>query len=133
MRFVRFLAVAALTLAMVTPALAAAKGKKNKGAVKGTVVEVKKDEGKETGSLVVKVTPGKKDAGAAATEKTFKITDTTKVQKLVGKKKDAVASDAKFSDVTKDANVTIVAKGEEASEVKFQVAKKAKKKAKKAN
>jgi len=130
MRLFRLLAVAALSLCMALPTLAAGKKKKDGKPVKGTVVEVKKDEGKETGELKVKV-PGKK--GAAATDRTFKITEATKIAKITGKVKPKEAATTegtaiKFGEVAKDASVILSAKGDEATSVKVLDTKKKKKK-----
>jgi hypothetical protein len=126
MNRLRNLAVLAVALVLTNSAGAAEKGKKKVKPVKGTVVEVTKDQDKDSGSIVVRVAANKK-TGVPATDKAVKVTETTKVF-LVGGKKTANTSPvpAKFSDVQKGARVVVTAKGDEASEIKI-VAKKKKK------
>jgi hypothetical protein len=79
---------------------------------------------------VVKVA-GKKKTATPATDKTFKVSTTTTVSKVAGKKdKGTPATTAKFSEIVKGSKVILVAKDDEASDIKFTPAKKAKKKKK---
>jgi len=129
----RICLLASLAVLVAGSTSEAAPKAKKKGAVRGTVVEVKKDQDKESGTLTIKVLPkkSKKDAGAAAPAKeetkTFKVTTETKVEQLVGKKKDAKAEPAKFSNVEKDQVVSIKADGDTAQEIKIAPKKKKKK------
>ncbi len=130
MNWLRNLAVLALALVLTNSAEAAGKAKKKVKPVKGTVVEVKKDTDKESGTVVVKIA-GKKKTNTPATEKTIKVTTDTKVLKVAGgkKNKDVPPTASKLSELEKGGKVTITAKGDEASEIQFVAAKK--KKAKK--
>jgi len=119
---------------LVAAAGSEAAPKAKKKAVRGTVVDIKKDQDKEAGTLTIKVIAKKKkkDAGAAAAPekeetRTFKVTTDTKVEQIVGKKKDAKAEPAKFSSIEKDAVVVIKADGETAQEIKIAAKKKKKK------
>ncbi|MFM7099223.1 MAG: hypothetical protein ACKO16_17580 [Gemmataceae bacterium] len=99
---------------------------------KGTITKVQQDSGKESGSITVKITPknskGNTNATTTSEEKTFKITESTKLETTSGKKKDATNSPAKFNDL-KEGNGVIVSsnnkKGVES--VKITKAKKKKK------
>jgi len=53
------------------------------------VIDFKKDEGKDTGTITVKMVKGKKKAGASgeAMQKTFTVTDATKFEKVSGKRR----------------------------------------------
>jgi len=132
MNWLRSLLVLALVLVLTGGADAADKAKKKKKdgkPAKGTVVEVKKDENKESGSLVVKVVVGKKKDGKTE-EKTFKVSESTKVEKLQGKPKKgtpAAGTAAKFSEVAKGGNVILTTKGDEVTELKIVAGKKKKK------
>ena len=130
MNWLRNLAVLAVALLLTNSADAAAKGKKKAKPIKASVVEIKKDSDKESGSLTVKVGgPTKKNPNATATEKTFKITESTKIEKFEGKKakKGTTGTAAKVGDIAKDGNLVLVAKGEEVSEIKILAGKKKKK------
>jgi len=139
MRTLKVFAFLAVCLFLAAPAFAADKAKKKEkkkanAQVTGVITEVKKDEGKDTGSFTVKLKfAGKKKP--ASGEKTFKVTDATKFEKVTGKikkKNPAPGSPAKLSDLAKDAHVTILGDGDSAKEVKIVAPKKAKKKAKQA-
>ena len=128
----RMCLIASLAVLLAGNASEAAPKAKKKGAVRGTVVEVKKDADKESGTLIIKVIPKKnKKAGAADAPKeetkTFKVTPETKVEQMVGKKKDAKPEPSKFSSIEKDAVVSIKADGDTAQEIQIAAKKKKKK------
>jgi hypothetical protein len=132
MNWLRTLIVFAVALVLTAPAGAADKAKKKKElTVKGTVVEVKKDTDKDSGSLIVKVIVGKKKDNNTA-EKTYKVSETTKVEKVVGKAKKGQpapeATAAKLGDIQKGDTVALTAKGDDASAIKFTITKKKKNK-----
>ena len=131
MNRLRFLTVLAVAVMVVPSAFAANKAKKKDKPVKATVVEVKKDADKESGTLKVMVSANKKKNTPAA-EKTFKVTEATKVEKVMkekGKKaKDTPATPAKFSDIPQGAKLQITAKDDEATAIKFSAKKKKKNK-----
>src|SRR5262249_26436552 len=98
--------------------------------VAGTVVDVKQESGKEEGTIKVSV-KGKKKANEAATEKTFKITSSTKLTKVTGKGKEAktaAGETVKFSALAKDQRVFVKANGDTVEEVKIAAGKAKKKK-----
>jgi hypothetical protein len=138
MRSLKVFALLAVCLFVAAPAFAADKATKKaqkkakKVHITGVVTEVKKDEGKDTGSFTVKVQfTGKKTPGSG--EQTFKVNDATTFEKVAGKIKKGVmnGSPARWSDLARDAHVTVVGKGDTATEVRIVVAKKAKKAKKK--
>jgi hypothetical protein len=98
------------------------KGQKKKAGkpINGTVTEVKKD------ALVVKAVEKK---GSEPVEKTISITDSTRYEKVAGKKigKGTAAGEGKRDDVKAGSQVSIVLKDGKAESVKFLVAKKKKK------
>lgn len=101
--------------------------------VKGTILKAQQDSGKESGTITVKITPKimKGTATAAPTtaeEKSFKITESTKLETVSGKKKDATASPAKFSDLKEGSGVLIASKKQSVDSIKITKAKKTKKK-----
>jgi hypothetical protein len=113
MRALRYLTVLALALVLAVNVQAAEKGKKKKGkGIKGVVTKVDKD------SITVKV--GKR--GDAA-EKTFKLTGTTTVEKVSGKKPDRKVTPATLSDVAVGARVAIKADGDTATSIKLREGK----------
>jgi hypothetical protein len=125
------LALAVLLIASVSARADDAKKdkKKAKGAFIGTVVEVKKESGKDEGSVTIKG-QSRKQAGEAAIQKTFKVTATTKVQKVAGNKKNPVPPvAAKFADVEKGSVVAVVASGDNAGEIRLMSGKQATKNA----
>jgi hypothetical protein len=125
------LAVAAM-LASAMNAAAAAKAKKaNKGPITGTITAVKMDEGKDTGTFTVKVTPKQKKGDTTppvTEEKTFKVTAATKFASASGKGGAVEATAAKFADLAEGKTVVITANGETAENVTIQAAKKKKNK-----
>jgi len=130
MRLMRFAVAVAVALSLTCAAQAAqkqkAKGKKAQ-TVRGTVVEVKKDEGKAEGTLKVKVQPKKNAATAEPVEKTFKISDTTKVVRITGKKGDKQETPATLADIQAGGTVVLKVKGDTAEQVTLQGKKKNKK------
>lgn len=128
MRYARlFTAVAAMFVLSST--VEAAKTKP----VKGTILKAQQNSGKESGTITVKITPKKMKGTATAApttaeEKSFKITETTKLETISGKKKDATASPAKFSDLKEGSGVLIASKKQFVESVKITKAKKTKKK-----
>ncbi len=124
----------ALSLFFVPSTADAAKGKKKKkdGAIAAVVesFEKSKDETKkDDGVLKVKTVAKKKGAPAqAGAEKTFAINKDTKVEKLVGKKKDKKLEAASIDDVKAGAKVTIVPGKDGAAEKIVIAGKKGKKK-----
>jgi hypothetical protein len=134
MRLLRTAVALLLVLAFVATASAGDKtkkaGKKAAKPVQGVVVDFKKDEGKDTGTITVKLVKGKKKGGDSgeAVQKTFTITDTTKLEKVSGKKGNVETKAATFSDLAKDLKVTITGKGDTADSVKITAKKKKKNK-----
>jgi hypothetical protein len=104
-----------LVLALVTTVSAAGKGKK-KGTkpVRGVVVSVQKDDGKDTGTITVRVQQGKKKAAADTppVEKKFTISDKTKIEKITGKKGQKETTAAKLGDVTEKSRVIVKSTGD---------------------
>jgi len=134
MRLLRTAAALLVVLALAATASAGDKAKKagkKKAAkpVQGLVVDFKKDEGKDTGTVTVKLVKGKKKGGDSgeAMQKTFTITDTTKFEQISGKKGNVETKSAGFKDLAKDQKVTITAKGDTVESVKITAAKKKKK------
>jgi len=129
LRHVLAVAVAVILAATVSAADAtkkAAKGKKGANA-RGTVVSFEKDADKNSGTLVVKVTTGKKP-NVTTEEKKFKVTEATKVQTLVGKPKDNQVKDGSVSDIGKDKLVILMLKDDTVETIKVSDAKKKKNK-----
>ena len=123
--------VVVLCLASTSDA-APKKEKKKSKPVRATVTEIKRDQDREEGSLVVKTVLNKKKGEPA--EMTFKVTPQTKIQKAV-KKKDrntpATAETVKFSAIEKNALLVIKSKdGSTADEIQVRPAKKKTKKKK---
>lgn len=117
------LAVTFALLAVPSSAWAKAKKKKGGGAV-GVVEQV------QEGTLTVKIM-GKKKKGAAPAEgvtKTFALTKETKIEKVVGKKKNQTTLPATLVDLKAGERVVVVAAGDKAETVKIVEAKKKKKK-----
>lgn len=116
------LAVVASFFAVPSSAWAA---KKNKGGGAFGVIEQVSD-----GTLVVKMT-GKKKKGAPAAEgttKKFTLTKDTKIEMLVGKKKDKTTQPATVVDLKVGERVMVTAAGDKAENVKILGGKKKKKK-----
>jgi hypothetical protein len=131
MRTLAIFTVTALMLGQVSDT-EAAKGKKTKKSVAGTISMVKQDSAKESGTITIKVQAKKKKAATIAppsTEKTFTISSTTKIESVMGKKKTATTTPAKFSDLATGKLVTLLVDGETVSNVQIATAKKKKKKA----
>ncbi|NBR05115.1 MAG: hypothetical protein EBT92_05015 [Planctomycetes bacterium] len=102
---------------------------------KGTILKAQQDSGKESGTITVKVTPKKKKgdtspAPATAEEKSFKISETTKLETVSGKKKDTTSTPAKFSDLKEGSAVLIASNKKSVDSVKITKAKKTKAKKK---
>src|SRR5262249_39096699 len=133
MNWLRNLAVLAVALVLTNSADAAkAKAKKKLKPVKGTIVEVKKDADKDSGSVVVKIAANKKK-NTPESEQTLKVSTATTFEKAAGKKAKGApappATSVKFGDVQKDDRVVVTLKDQgEASDVKILGKAKAKKK-----
>lgn len=128
MKFAHLL-TAAVTIFVLSGTVEAAKSKP----VKGTIIKAQQDTGKESGTITVKVTPKKKKgnntpAPTTAEEKSFKITESTKLETVSGKKKDATTMPAKFIDLKEGNSVLISSKKKSVDSVKIKKAKKTKKK-----
>ncbi|MEY4393272.1 MAG: hypothetical protein RL595_521 [Planctomycetota bacterium] len=100
--------------------------------LKGTITKVEKDSGTETGTITVNVEPNKKkNPDAKPEEKKFKISDSTKLESVTGKKKDTTSTTAKFSDLAEGKTVAVDAgkgkKNKGAQGVKIFASKKKKK------
>src|SRR5579872_5644346 len=116
MRFLNVVTLLAVALVLALAANAHAgdgakkKAKKaNKNPLVGTVLTVKKDDGKDTGTFTAKVSAVKKKKDttpATKEEKTFKITSETKFTTVTGKKTNLVATPAKLSDLSEGKFVT---------------------------
>ena len=123
----RSLLSAAIALLILSGTVEAAKSKPQKGVIS----KIEKDSGKESGTITVKVTPKKKKtdttpAPTAAEEKSFKITESTKLETVSGKKKDATTTPAKFSDFKEGSGVLIISDKKSVDSVKITKAKKTK-------
>jgi hypothetical protein len=133
MRILRTLVIAALALVIASPAQAADKAKKKKkssGALSGIVLDVKKDADKDSGTITIMTfaTSSKKVAGVEpGTQRVLKFSETTKFERIAGKKKASSSEAAKVADVVKGGTVTITADGDTASAVKIKAAQKKKK------
>jgi hypothetical protein len=127
----RFQVGVALVLVLALAATASAAGKKAKKAkpVRGVVVAVQKDDGKDTGTITVRVQQGKKvAANTPPEERKFTIGKTTKIEKVTGKKGQKQTAAAAFGDVTEQARVIVKANGDTVESVSIVgKAKKAKK------
>lgn len=78
---------------------------------KGSILKVNQDSGKESGTITIKVAPGKKaPADATPVEKSFKITESTKLENVSGKKKDTTSTPAKFNDLSVGKTVAVAGK-----------------------
>ena len=124
----RSLLSAAVALFILSGTVEAAKSKPQQG----TISKVEQDSGKESGTITVKVTPKKKKSDTTpaptAEEKSFKITESTKLATVSGKKKDATTTTAKFSDLKEGSGVLITSNKKSVDSVKITKAKKTKKK-----
>jgi hypothetical protein len=124
---IRSLLSAAVALFILSGTVEAAKSKPEQG----TISKVEQDSGKESGTITVKVTPKKKKSDttpATVEEKSFKITESTKIETVSGKKKDATTTPAKFSDLKEGGEVLIASDKKKGVEsVKVTKAKKKKK------
>jgi hypothetical protein len=126
--------VPSLASASVTLDKAGKGSKKGDRHVRGKVVAVQKDSGKDTGTITVQVHQGKKKKTAAnggtappPVEKTFKVTASTKFQVFQGKKGAVQQKDSSFGELQKGATVLILHNGDEATDVKVVTKKKGKK------
>ncbi|HXG08243.1 MAG TPA: hypothetical protein VNK04_00475 [Gemmataceae bacterium] len=117
--------VVVLGLAIGAESAGAPKAQKKAGkAVKGQVVAVQKDTGKETGTLTIK-TVAKKKAGDTGTgeEKKYVISESTKFEKAPPRQKGQKAvknqpgTPATFADVKQGDRVAVYAKGDTADRV----------------
>jgi hypothetical protein len=128
MRALPALLAVALPLVLATAVEAAPKGKKNHP-VHGIVVAVQKDKDADSGTITVKVHPKKKKgtAAAQAVEKTFKVTNVTKFEKVSGKKGQQQTSPTTFQNVRKGEHVTILHQGDTAEGVRIHAKGKGKK------
>ena len=121
----RSLLSAAVAMVILSGTVEAAKSKPEQG----TISKVEQDSGKESGTITVKVTPKKKKTDTAPTateEKSFKITESTKLETVSGKKKDATTTPAKFSDLKAGSGVLITSDKKLVESVKITKAKKTK-------
>jgi hypothetical protein len=136
MRLFRITVALLLVLALAATASAAGKGKKNKKAgkpIRGVIVAVDQDQGKNTGTITVQVKKGKKAAAdTPPVEKKITVSDTTKLTTVSGKKGQKTTSDAAFKDLAKDQRVLVTTKtGDSADTV--TIMQKGKKKKNKTN
>ncbi len=136
-------AIRTLIVLVLVPSLASAAGaldtagkgsKKGGRHVRGKVVAVQKDGGKDTGTITVQLHRGKKKKTAAnggtapaPVEKTFKVTASTKFQVFQGKKGAVRQKDSSFAELQKGENVLILHNGDEATDVKVVTKGKGKK------
>jgi hypothetical protein len=134
MMTLRSLFVLGLALSLMGSAEAAkAKAKKKKEHAHHGVVEVvklekdKESEGKEVGSITIKV-HAKKKKGVEAKEEKFRLADYTKVERVAGKKGSKTAETVTLSSLKPGEHVHILAKDGEAKEIKIVAKKKGKKK-----
>jgi hypothetical protein len=134
MRTLRTVVALVLVLALAASVSAAGgkgkagkKGKKAK-AVHGVVVAVAPDKDKSTaGTVTVKVRHGKKKAGnVTETETKFTVNDSTKIEKVSGKKGNLQTTAVSLGDLKEGTRVVVRAKGDAAEQIKFR-AKKGKK------
>ena len=121
------LLIAMVAMFILSGTVQAAKSKPEKGVIS----KIEKDSGKESGTITVKVTPKKKKtdttpAPTAAEEKSFKITESTKLETVSGKKKDATTTPTKFSDLKEGRGVLITSNKKSVDSVKITKAKKTK-------
>ena len=121
------LLIAMVAMFILSGTVEAAKSKPEKGVIS----KIEKDSGKESGTITVKVTPKKKKtdttpAKTVAEEKSFKITESTKIETVSGKKKDATTTPAKFSDLKEGSGVLITSDKKSVESVKITKAKKTK-------
>ena len=121
------LLIAMVAMFILSGTVEAAKSKPEKGVIS----KIEKDSGKESGTITVKVTPKKKKtdttpATTVAEEKSFKITESTKIETVSGKKKDATTTPAKFSDLKEGSGVLITSDKKSVDNVKITKAKKTK-------
>ena len=121
------LLIAMVAMFILSETVEAAKSKPEKGVIS----KIEKDSGKESGTITVKVTLKKKKtdttpATTAAEEKSFKITESTKLETVSGKKKDATTTPAKFSDLKEGSGVLITSNKKSVDSVKITKAKKTK-------
>jgi flagellar hook assembly protein FlgD len=130
MKILRSLLAIAVVLAVaatVSAADAQKKAAKKGAAVKGAVVSVEKDQDKNTGTVTVTVQPPKKDVNAKPEDKKFKITEATKIEKIVGGNiKTGEAKAATIADLVKGARVQMTVKDDTVESIKFVEGKKKK-------
>ena len=127
MRF-SILLTTTVTMFILSGKLEAAKTKP----INGTILKVQQDNGKETGTITVKVNPKEKKGNTAPSptkseEKSFKITESTKLETVSGKKKETTSVPAKFNDLKEGNGVLILSNNMAADSIKITKAKKTKK------
>jgi hypothetical protein len=139
MRLLPTLSAVAAALVLATAVEAAPKaGKKGKKSrpITGVVVAVQKDKDADSGTITVQVHHKKKKgavaAAAAAQEKTFKVTNATRFEKVSGKKGQQQTHSTTFQHVHKGEHVVILHQGDTAQEVRIQAKGKGKAKGRKA-
>jgi hypothetical protein len=123
----QFLLIAMVAMFIFSGTVEAAKSKPEKGVIS----KIEKDSGKESGTIAVKITPKKKKsditpAPTTAEEKSFKITESTILESVSGKKKDATTTPAKFSDLKEGSGVLITSNKKSVDSVKITKTKKTK-------
>ncbi len=106
---------------------AKAKGKKKVHTAVGVVKEVKADKDKDTGAITLTVQKkGKKGEKAPdPEEKTFQVTEDTKIEIVAGKKGDQTTKPAKFKDIKEGDSLAVTLEGEVVKEIKIHEKKKA--------
>src|SRR5262249_49586582 len=129
MHSLRFAVVIALLFAVATGANAADKAAKKaaKKGLRGVISSVEKETDKNAGKLTIKVMSGTK-GNTQTEEKTYSVTESTKIQTMTGKPKDNQLKDGAFSDLAKNKMVMFTTKDNTIDSIK--VSDKTKKKAK---
>jgi hypothetical protein len=115
----------ALALLVQVQTAQADKGGKKKGGhhgVRGVVLDVTQDKDKNSSTLTVKVHQHKKKAAAAApaqeTEKKFRITEATKVERVTGSKGAREHKPATLAEVRKGEHVVVIPAADNANGAK---------------
>jgi len=130
MMILRPLLVLGLALSLCGSTAEAAKGKKKKDNVRHGVVEVVSfDQDKASGKLTIKHRAKKKQGSEAKSEE-LKLTSSTTIERVAGKKGNKTTETAKLSDVKAGDHVHVLIKDGVAADIKIvKHGKKAKKKA----
>jgi hypothetical protein len=130
MMILRSLLVLGLALSLVGSTAEAAKGKKKKNNVRHGVVEVVSlDQDKDSGKITIKQR-AKKKKGTEAKSEEIKLTKSTTVERVAGKKGNKTTETAKLSDLKAGEHVHILVKDGVAEDIKIvKAGKKSKKKA----